>query len=135
MILNSDIFFRADIIDLSFVCNNGQIDNLLSDVENSLIKSIFEEVGEVDEEPQTELVNVLKYFAFVEMMTNITNDFSANYVKSYFAQILQNNPTLAFEMTRNRITQARVYAYREVQKFELDGWKIYPEFYELSSYL
>ena len=135
MILSSGIFFRADIIDLSFVCNDGQIDNLLSDVENSLIESIFEEVGEVDEEPQTELVNVLKYFAFVEMMTNITNDFSANYVKSYFAQILQNNPTLAFEMTRNRITQARVYAFREVEKFELDGWKIYDEFYELCNYL
>ena len=27
MILNSAIFFQGDIIDLSFVCNNGQIDN------------------------------------------------------------------------------------------------------------
>ena len=135
MILSSGIFFRADIIDLSFVCNDGQIDNLLSDVEYSIIERIFEEVGEVDEEPQTELVNVLKYFAFVEIMTNITNDFSANYVKSYFAQILQNNPTLAFEMTRNRITQARVYAFRAIEKFELDGWKIYNEFYDICNYL
>ena len=135
MILSSDIFFRGDIIDLSFVCNNGQIDNLLSNVEDSIIERIFEDVGEVEETPQTELVNVLKYFAFVEMMTNITNDFSANYVKSYFAQILQNNPTLAFEMTRNRITQARVYAFRAVEKFELDGWKIYDEFYDICNYL
>ena len=135
MILSSDIFFRGDIIDLSFVCNNGQIDNLLSQVEDAIIDAIFEEQGEIDEDPQPELVNVLKYFAFVEMMINITNDFSANYVKSYFAQILQNNPTLAFEMTRNKITQARISAYREVQKFELDGWKIYAENYELCNYL
>ena len=135
MILSSDIFFRGDIIDLSFVCNNGQIDNLLSQVEDAIIDAIFEEQGEIDEDPQPELVNVLKYFAFVEMMINITNDFSANYVKSYFAQILQNNPTLAFEMTRNKITQARISAYREVQKFELDGWKIYAEYYELCNYL
>jgi len=135
MILNSSIFFQNDIIDLSFVCNNGQIDNLLSMVEDVLLERIFEEVGEVDETPQTELVNVLKYFAFVEMMTHITNDFSAKYVKSYFANILSENPTLAFEMTRNRITQARVYAYREVQKFELDGWEIYDEYYDLCNYL
>jgi hypothetical protein len=120
---------------LSFVCNDGQIDNLLVDVENSVIERIFEEVGTVEETPQTELVNVLKYFAFVEMMIHITNDFSAKYVKSYFANILSENPTLAFEMTRNKITQARVYAYREVQKFELDGWKIYDENYELCNYL
>ena len=135
MILSSDIFFRGNIIDLSFVCNNGQIDNLLSNVEDSIIERIFEDVGEVEETPQPELVNVLKYFAFVEMITNITNDFSANYVKSYFAQFLQNNPTLAFEMTRNRITQARVYAFRAVEKFELDGWKIYDEFYDICNYL
>lgn len=135
MILDSSIFFQGDIIDLSFVCNNGQIDNLLSNVEDSIIERIFEEVGTVEETPQTELVNVLKYFAFVEMMTNITNDFNANYAKSYFAQILQSNPTLAFEMTRNRITQARIYAFREVQKFELDGWKICAEYYELCNYL
>ena len=36
MILNSAIFFQGDIIDLSFVCNNGQIDNLLSNVEEVL---------------------------------------------------------------------------------------------------
>lgn len=135
MILNSGIFFQGDIIDLSFVCNNGQIDNLLSMVEDSLIDRLFEEVGEIDEEPQTELVNVLKFFAFVEMMINITNDFSAKYVKSYFANILAENPTLAFEMTRNRITQAKIYAYNEVQKFELDGWRLYPENYELCNYL
>ena len=135
MILNSSIFFEGNIIDLSFVCNNGQIDNLLSEVEGSLIDRIFEEVGTVEETPQTELVNVLKYFAFIEMMTAITNDFSAKYVKSYFANILSENPTLAFEMTRNKITQARIYAFREVQKFELDGWKIYAENYELCNYL
>ena len=135
MILNSSIFFEGNIIDLSFVCNNGQIDNLLSEVENSLIDRIFEKVGTVDETPQTELVNVLKYFAFVEMMTAITNDFSAKYVKSYFANILSENPTLAFEMTRNKITQARVFAYGQVQEFELDGWKIYAENYELCNYL
>ena len=135
MILNTSIFFEGNIIDLSFVCNNGQIDNLLLEVENALIERIFEEVGTVEETPQTELVNVLKYFAFVEMMTHITNDFSAKYVKSYFANILSENPTLAFEMTRNKITQARIYAFREVQKFELDGWRIYAENYELCNYL
>ena len=135
MILNPDIFFNGDLIDLSFVCNNGQIDNLLLNIEESLYDEIFEEVGTLDVPTQSEIVNVLKYFVFVEMMTAITNDFNANYVKSYFANILQNNPTLAFEMTRNKITQAKIYAYREVQKFELDGWKIYDEFYELSSYL
>jgi hypothetical protein len=135
MILNSSIFFEGNIIYLSFVCNNGQIDNLLSEVESSLIDRIFEKVGTVEETPQTELVNVLRYFAFIEMMTAITNDFSAKYVKSYFANILSENPTLAFEMTRNKITQARIYAFREVQKFELDGWKIYAENYELCNYL
>ena len=134
MILDSSIFFQGDIIDLSFVCNNGQIDNLLSNVEGSIKERIFEEIGTVEETPQTELVNVLKYFAFVEMMIFITNDFSAKYVKSYFANILSENPTLAFEMTRNRITQARIYAFREVQKFKLDGWKLYKENYELSNY-
>ena len=135
MILNPDIVFNGDLIDVSFVCNNGQIDNLLLNIEESLYDEIFEEVGTLDVPTQSEIVNVLKYFVFVEMMTAITNDFNANYVKSYFANILQNNPTLAFEMTRNKITQAKIYAYREVQKFELDGWKIYDEFYELSSYL
>lgn len=135
MILTEAIFFQNDIVDLSFVCNNGQIGNLLSNVEESIIERLFEKVGEVEETPQTELVNVLKYFAFIEMMINITNDFSAKYVKSYYANILSENPTLAFEMTRNRITQARIYAFREVQKFELDGWKIYAENYEICNYL
>ena len=134
MILNSAIFFKGDIIDLSFVCNNGQIDNLLSTVEEVLIDRLFEKVGEVENPVQIELVNVLKYFAFVEMMTAITNDFNGNYVKSYFANILSNNPTLAFEMTLNKIKQAKIYAFREVQKFKLDGWKLYKENYELSNY-
>ena len=134
MILNSAIFFQGDIIDLSFVCNNGQIDNLLSNVEDVLIDRLFEKVGEVENPVQIELVNVLKYFAFVEMMTAITNDFNGDYAKSYFANILSNNPTLAFEMTLNKIKQAKIYAYREVQKFKLDGWKLYEENYELSNY-
>ena len=134
MILNSAIFFQGDIIDLSFVCNNGQIDNLLSNVEDVLIDRLFEKVGEVENPVQPELVNALKYFAFVEMMTAITNDFNGDYAKSYFANILSNNPTLAFEMTLNKIKQAKIYAYREVQKFKLDGWKLYRENYELSNY-
>ena len=134
MILNSAIFFKGDIIDLSFVCNNGQIDNLLSNVEEVLIDRLFEKVGEVGNPVQIELVNVLKYFAFVEMMTAITNDFNGNYVKSYFANILSNNPTLAFEMTLNKIKQAKIYAFREVQKFKVEGWKLYKENYELSNY-
>lgn len=134
MILNSAIFFKGDIIDLSFVCNNGQIDNLLSNVEEVLIDRLFEKVGEVENPVQIELVNVLKYFAFVEMMTAITNDFNGNYVKSYFANILSNNPTLAFEMTLNKIKQAKIYAFREVQKFKVEGWKLYKENYELSNY-
>jgi len=134
MILDPAIFFKGDIIDLSFVCNNGQIDNLLSNVEEVLIDRLFEEVGEVENPPQIELVNVLKYFAFVEMMTAITNDFNGNYVKSYYANILSSNPTLAFEMTFNKIKQAKIYAYREVKKFKLDGWKLYGENYKLSNY-
>ena len=134
MILNSAIFFKGDIIDLSFVCNNGQIDNLLSNVEEVLIDRLFEKVGEVENPVQIELVNVLKYFAFVEMMTAITNDFNGNYVKSYFANILSNNPTLAFEMTLNKIKQAKIYAFREVQKFKVEDWKLYKENYELSNY-
>ena len=134
MVLNSTIFFKGDIIDLSFVCNNGQIDNLLSNVEEVLIDRLFEKVGEVENPVQIELVNVLKYFAFIEMMTAITNDFNGNYVKSYFANILSNNPTLAFEMTLNKIKQAKIYAFREVQKFKVEGWKLYKENYELSNY-
>lgn len=134
MILDPAIFFKGDIIDLSFVCNNGQIDNLLSNVEDVLIDRLFEKVGEVENPPQIELVNVLKYFAFVEMMTAITNDFNGKYVKSYYANILANNPTLAFEMTYNKIKQAKIYAYREVKKFKLDGWKLYGENYKLSNY-
>ena len=134
MILDPAIFFRGDIIDLSFVCNNGQIDNLLSNVEEVLIDRLFEKVGTVENPAQTELVNVLKYFAFVEMMIAITNDFNGNYVKSYYANILANNPTLAFEMTYNKIKQAKIYAYREVKKFKLDGWKLYEENYKLSNY-
>ena len=134
MILNPAIFFKGDIIDLSFVCNNGQIDRLLSNVEEVLIDRLFEKVGEVENPAQTELVNVLKYFAFVEMMTAITNDFNGNYVKSYYANILSSNPTLAFEMTYNKIKQAKIYAYREVKKFKLDGWKLYEENYRLSNY-
>ena len=134
MILDPAIFFRGDIIDLSFVCNDGQIDNLLSNVEEVLIDRLFEKVGEVENPAQIELVNVLKYFAFVEMMTAITNDFNGNYVKSYYANILANNPTLAFEMTYNKIKQAKIYAYREVCKFKLDGWKLYRENYKLSNY-
>ena len=134
MIIDPAIFFKGDIIDLSFVCNNGQIDNLLSNVEEVLIDRLFEKVGEVESPAQTELVNVLKYFAFVEMMTAITNDFNGNYVKSYYANILSNNPTLAFEMTFNKIKQAKIYAYREVKKFKLDGWKLFKENYELSNY-
>ena len=134
MILNSAIFFQGDIIDLSFVCNNGQIDNLLSNVEDVLIGRLFEKVGEVENPVQIELVNVLKYFAFIEMMTSITNDFNGDYAKSYFANILSNNPTLAFEMTLNKIKQAKIYAYREVQKFKLEGWKLYKENYEISNY-
>jgi len=91
-------------------------------------------VGEIENPAQTELVNVLKYFAFVEMMTAITNDFNGNYVKSYYANILSNNPTLAFEMTSNKIKQAKIYAYREVKKFKLDGWELYEENYKLSNY-
>ncbi len=135
MILDPAIFFRGDIIDLSFVCNNGQIDNLLSNVEDVLIDRLFEKVGEVENPAQIELVNVLKYFAFVEMMIAITNDFNGSYTKSYYAQILQANPTLAFEMVRNKIAQAKVYAYNEVQKFKLDGWKIYESNYKISNYL
>ena len=134
MILDPAIFFRGDIIDLSFVCNNGQIDNLLSNVEEVLIDRLFEKVGEIENPAQTELVNVLKYFAFVEMMIAITNDFNGNYVKSYYANILANNPTLAFEMTYNKIKQAKIYAYREVKKFKLDGWELYGENYKLSNY-
>jgi len=134
MILDPAIFFKGDIIDLSFVCNNGQIDNLLSNVEEVLIDRLFEKVGEVENPAQIELVNVLKYFAFVEMMTAITNDFNGSYVKSYYANILSNNPTLAFEMTSNKIKQAKIYAYREVKKFKLDGWKLYEENYKLSNY-
>ena len=134
MILSEDIFFKNDIIDLSFVCNNGQIVNLLSNVEEVLIDRLFEKVGEVENPAQVELVNVLKYFAFIEMMTAITNDFNGNYVKSYFANILSNNPTLAFEMTSSKIKQAKIYAYREVNKFNLDGWELYKENYELSNY-
>lgn len=134
MILNSAIFFKGDIIDLSFVCNNGQIDNLLSNVEDVLIDRLFEKVGEVENPVQLELVNVLKYFAFVEMMTAITNDFNGDYAKSYFANILSSNPTLAFEMTLSKIKQAKIYAYREVQKFKVEGWKLYKENYELSNY-
>jgi len=134
MILDPAIFFKGDIIDLSFVCNNGQIDNLLSNVEEVLIDRLFEKVGEVESPAQTELVNVLKYFAFIEMMTAITNDFNGNYVKSYYANILSNNPTLAFEMTSNKIKQAKIYAYREVKKFKLDGWELYEENYKLSNY-
>jgi len=134
MILDPAIFFKGDIIDLSFVCNDGQIDRLLSNVEEVLIDRLFEKVGEVENPPQIELVNVLKYFAFVEMMTAITNDFNGNYVKSYYANILSSNPTLAFEMTFNKIKQAKIYAYREVKKFKLDGWKLYGENYKLSNY-
>ncbi len=134
MILDPAIFFKGDIIDLSFVCNNGQIDNLLSNVEEVLIDRLFEKVGEVENPVQIELVNVLKYFAFIEMMIAITNDFNGNYIKSYYANILSNNPTLAFEMTLNKIKQAKIYAYREVKKFKLDGWKLYRENYELSNY-
>jgi len=134
MILDPAIFFKGDIIDLSFVCNNGQIDNLLSNVEEVLIDRLFEEAGEVENPAQTELVNILKYFAFVVMMTAITNDFNGNYVKSYYANILSNNPTLAFEMTSNKIKQAKIYAYREVKKFKLNGWKLYEENYKLSNY-
>ena len=68
------------------------------------------------------------------MMIAITNDFNGNYVKSYFANILSSNPTLAFEMTLNKIKQAKIYAYREVQKFKVEGWKLYKENYELSNY-
>lgn len=135
MILDPAIFFRGDIIDLSFVCNNGQIDNLLSNVEEVLIDRLFEKVGVVENPAQTELVNVLKYFAFIEMMMAITNDFNGSYVKSYYANILSNNPTLAFEMVRNKIAQAKVHAYNEVQKFKLDGWKIYEGNYKISNYL
>jgi len=134
MILDPAIFFKGDIIDLSFVCNDGQIDRLLSNVEEVLIDRLFEKVGEVESPAQTELVNVLKYFAFVEMMTAITNDFNGSYVKSYYANILSSNPTLAFEMTFNKIKQAKIYAYREVKKFKLDGWKLYGENYKLSNY-
>ena len=134
MILDPAIFFKGDIIDLSFVCNDGQIDRLLSNVEEVLIDRLFEKVGEVENPAQIELVNVLKYFAFVEMMIAITNDFNGNYVKSYYANILSNNPTLAFEMTYNKIKQAKIYAYREVKKFKLDGWKLYEENYKLSNY-
>jgi len=134
MILDPAIFFKGDIIDLSFVCNNGQIDNLLSNVEEVLIDRLFEKVGEIENPAQTELVNVLKYFAFVEMMAAITNDFNGSYVKSYYANILANNPTLAFEMTSNKIKQAKIYAYREVKKFKLDGWELYEENYKLSNY-
>ena len=134
MILDPAIFFRGDIIDLSFVCNNGQIDRLLSNVEEVLIDRLFEKVGEIENPAQTELVNVLKYFAFIEMMTAITNDFNGKYVKSYYANILSNNPTLAFEMVSNKIKQAKIYAYREVNKFKLDGWKLYGENYKLSNY-
>jgi hypothetical protein len=134
MILDPAIFFRGDIIDLSFVCNDGQIDRLLSNVEEVLIDRLFEKVGEIENPAQIELVNVLKYFAFVEMMTAITNDFNGSYVKSYYANILSNNPTLAFEMTSNKIKQAKIYAYREVKKFKLDGWELYRENYKLSNY-
>jgi hypothetical protein len=134
MILDPAIFFNGDIIDLSFVCNNGQIDNLLSNVEEVLIDRLFEEVGEIENPAQTELVNVLKYFAFIEMMMAITNDFNGSYAKSYYANILSSNPTLAFEMTYNKIKQAKIYAYREVKKFKLDGWKLYGEYYKLSNY-
>ena len=135
MILDPAIFFKGDIIDLSFVCNNGQIDNLLSNVEEVLIDRLFEKVGEVENPVQIELVNVLKYFAFIEMMIAITNDFNGSYVKSYYANILANNPTLAFEMVRNKIAQAKVHAYNEVQKFKLDGWKIHEGNYKISNYL
>ena len=135
MILDPAIFFKGDIIDLSFVCNNGQIDNLLSQVEASLVERLFEEIGEIETPPQQQLVDVLKFFAFIEMLVAITNDFSANYVKSYYAQILQANPTLAFEMVRNKIAQAKVHAYSEVQKFKLDGWEIYESNYKISNYL
>jgi hypothetical protein len=134
MILDPAIFFKGDIIDLSFVCNNGQIDNLLSNVEEVLIDRLFEKVGEIENPAQTELVNVLKYFVFIEMMMAITNDFNGSYAKSYYANILSSNPTLAFEMTFNKIKQAKIYAYREVKKFKLDGWKLYGEYYKLSNY-
>jgi hypothetical protein len=134
MILDPAIFFKGDIIDLSFVCNNGQIDRLLSNVEEVLIDRLFEKVGEIENPAQIELVNVLKYFAFIEMMMAITNDFNGSYAKSYYANILSSNPTLAFEMTFNKIKQAKIYAYREVKKFKLDGWKLYGEYYKLSNY-
>jgi hypothetical protein len=37
-------------------------------------------------------------------------------------------------MTYNKIKQAKIYAYREVKKFKLDGWELYRENYRLSNY-
>jgi hypothetical protein len=134
-ILSSDIFFRKDLIDVSFICQNGQIDNLLAEIEESLLNSLFSEVGEITATPQAELVNVLKYFAFIEIMTNITNDFNGDYAKSYYANILSSNPELAQNMINNRLTQANVRAFRQVNKFELEGWEIFEEYKDLSNYL
>ena len=61
MILDPAIFFKGDIIDLSFVCNNGQIGNLLSNVEEVLIDRLFEKVGEV-ENPANRTCECFKIF-------------------------------------------------------------------------
>jgi hypothetical protein len=136
MILSSEIFFRGDVIDLSFVCNYGQIDILLEQVETNLINTMFDEVGEIEGGTEyTELIEVLKYFAFVEMMFLIVNDFNGSYTKSYYANVLSQNPTLANEMTTNRIQIAKNYAYVSCQKFDFEGWKLNESYLKITNFV
>lgn len=135
LILDTQLFFQNDIIDLSFVCNNGQIDNLLNQVEGYLFSHMFEVVGALTDPPQPELINLLKYWAFIEMMRNISNDFNGEYSNTYYSNILANNPTLAYEMASNREKQALQYAYDEAIRFNLDGWKLKKEYKKIVNYL
>lgn len=135
-ILNKEIFFKNDIVDLSFICqNNKGLDDLISQIEKVAVENLFLQLGEINQDNLPFLQDVLKYYVFNILLRQIINNFNGVNFDSFFWKVkinMGNDVSLA--MLHDRIILSEKFLLSKCKKFKVDGFEIKNSFKNVNYY-
>lgn len=135
-ILNKEIFFKNDIVDLSFICQNDKgLDDLIFQIEKVAVENLFLQLGEIDQNNLPFLQDVLKYYVFIILLRQITNNFNGVNFDSFFWKVkinMGNDVSLA--MIYDRIFLAEKFLLSKCKKFKVEGFFIKNSFKNVNFY-
>lgn len=135
-ILNKEIFFKNDIVDLSFICqNNKGLDDLIYQIEKVAVENLFLQLGEITQDNLPFLQDVLKYYVFDILLRQIINNFNGVNFDSFFWKVkinMGNDVSLA--MLHDRIILAEKFLLSKCKKFNVEGFVIKNSFKNVNYY-